>query len=98
MERYTDIPQKIGDNGKRVLRSIIYPPIPRQLTDIYILTTPGDRLDLLAHKYYGSVGYWWIIAEANGIGKGSMTIPPGLQLRVPTQVTDIMQSFEQLNS
>jgi len=98
MNRYENIPTKTNDNGKRVTRSVLYPPIPRQLSDIYLITTPGDRLDLLSYKYYGSVGYWWIIAEANGIGKGSLTIPPGLQLRVPTQVSDIVASYEQLNS
>ena len=98
MNRYENIPTKTNDNGKRVTRSVLYPPIPRQLSDIYLITTPGDRLDLLSYKYYGSVGYWWIIAEANGIGKGSLTIPPGLQLRVPTQVNEIITSYKQLNS
>lgn len=97
INRYTDIPQKVGDNGKRVTRSILYPPIPRDLSDIYLLTTPGDRLDLLSYQYYGSVGYWWIIAVANGIGKGDLTIPPGSQIRVPTKINDIIRAYKELN-
>lgn len=98
IKRYDQIPLKTGDNGKRVVRSVIYPPIPRDLSDIYLLTTPGDRLDLIAQKYYGDVGYWWIIAEANGIGKGDLTIPPGTQVRVPTRITDILREYKNLNS
>lgn len=98
IKRYDEIPEKVGDNGKRVLRSVIYPPIPRDLSDIYLLTTIGDRLDLLAKKYYGDVGYYWIIAEANGVGKGDLALEPGTQLRVPTRITEIVREFKSLNS
>jgi nucleoid-associated protein YgaU len=27
----------------------------------------GDRLYNLAHKYYGDVNYWWVIAWYNGV-------------------------------
>ena len=83
INRYDNIAAKRDDSGKTVVKPVIYPPIPRSANDTYVRTTPGDRLDLLANKYYGSVGYWWIIAEANGIGKGTMTIPPNQQLRIP---------------
>ena len=96
--RYVDIQIKNNESGKRVTRSVLYPPIPRQVDDIYILTTPGDRIDLLAYKYYSNVSYWWIIAEANAIGKGSMTIPVGLQLRIPINLTNILQDYRELNS
>lgn len=96
--RYVDIQLKNNESGKRVTRSVLYPPIPRQVDDIYVLTTPGDRIDLLAYKYYSNVSYWWIIAEANAIGKGSMTIPVGLQLRIPINLTNILQDYRELNS
>lgn len=98
INRYQDIPIKIGDNQKRVVRSVLYPPIPRNVNDIYLLTTPGDRLDLLSKTYYGDVGYWWVIAEANGIGKGNLTIEPGTQLRIPANINDITQQFTDLNT
>ena len=65
MGRYKDMPIKIGENKKRVGMSIIHPPIPRTIEDIYIRTAPGERLDILSRRYYGNVQYWWIIAEAN---------------------------------
>lgn len=97
INRYQNIPTTTSETNKRVTRFVLYPPIPRNVSDIYLLTTPGDRLDLLANKYYGDVGYWWIIAEANAIGKGSMTIPAGIQLRVPIQITQIVSDYENLN-
>ncbi len=96
--RYTDIQIKNNESGKRVTRSVLYPPIPRSVDDIYVLTTPGDRIDLLAKKYYDNVNNYWIIAEANAIGKGSMTIPVGLQLRIPINITQILQDYKDLNS
>lgn len=96
--RYRDIQQKVDETGRRITRSVLYPPIPRNVNDIYVITTPGDRIDLLAYKYYGEIGYWWIIAEANAIGKGSMALPVGQQIRIPTNIGDILQDYRNLNS
>jgi len=95
--RYKDIKTKNNDSGKRVATSTIYPPIPRSLDDIYIQTTTNDRIDMLAKKYYSDVGYWWIIAEANAIGKGTLNIPPNTQLRIPTNINKILQDYQTLN-
>ena len=97
VSRYIEINGKLDERGKRVMKPLLYPPIPRSVNDIYILTTPGDRLDLLAKKYYGDVGYYWMIAQANGIGKGSLTIPIGVQLRIPKEISTIFQDYRDLN-
>jgi hypothetical protein len=97
VNRYIEINGKLDERGKRVMKPLLYPPIPRSVNDIYILTTPGDRLDLLAKKYYGDVGYYWMIAQANGIGKGSLTIPIGVQLRIPKEISTILQDYRDLN-
>ncbi len=95
--RYETIPIKKNDTGKRVRKPILYPTIPRSLDDIYLQTSPGDRLDLIAFKYYGRPSYYWIIAEANGIGKGSLNIPVGMQLRVPRNYQQIVSEYESIN-
>ena len=59
----------------------IYSSIPETNGDIYVITQYGDRLDHLAHQYYGNVNLWWYIAKANGLT--FMTLPPGLRLRIP---------------
>ena len=97
MKRYDNIATKKNNDGKRFIKPLIYPPIPRNANDTYVRTTPGDRLDLLANTYYGSVGYWWIIAEANGIGKGTMMIAPNLQLRIPIKLDSILADYKNLN-
>ena len=59
----------------------IYSSIPETDNDIYIISTPGDRLDLLAFQYYGNVNLWWYIAKANKLT--FMTVTPGTRLRIP---------------
>jgi hypothetical protein len=49
----------------------------------------------LAFEYYNDVTLWWIIAEANGIGKGSLAIPTGKQLRIPMNTGEIINDFNQ---
>lgn len=100
--RYIGLSEKRNDENKRVRKSVLMPTIQPSLSDIYIITTPGDRIDLLAHKYYGNVSYWWIIAQANSdatipIGKGTMVLPEGIQLRIPTNTVSIIQQFNTLN-
>lgn len=97
INRYDNIAAKKDDSGRTVVKPVIYPPIPRSINDTYIRTTPGDRLDLLANNYYGNVRYWWIIAEANGIGKGTMAIPPNQQLRIPASLAQILSDYKELN-
>jgi len=95
--RYEDIPNKIDINGRRVVRATLYPPIPRKVSDTYVRTTPGDRIDILAHQYYGNVNMWWLIAEANGVGKGSFALTPGSLLRIPKEYDDVLQEYIRLN-
>lgn len=96
--RYANIKTKKNTSGKGVASSILYPPIPRNAQDIYIITTVGDRMDMLAKTYYGQINLWWIIAEANAIGKGTLDIPIGTQLRIPKDLYNIQRDFENLNS
>ena len=95
--RYEVAGLKANKNNKRVLRSILYPPIPNSSSDVYILAAPGTRLDTLASIYYNDVSKWWILAEANSIGKGTFTIEPGLQLRIPINIDKIINEYRELN-
>jgi len=55
-------------------------------SDYYIFSREGDRLDTLAQQFYQDPTLWWIIANANNLGKGSFDVPPGLQIRIPIPV------------
>ena len=92
---YTKIEKnKFGD---RTYSTTLYPEIKKRNDDIYIRSKDGDRLDALAHKYYKNAGLWWIIAQANQLGKGTLVIPSGKQVRIPTDLTDIFADLEKLN-
>ncbi len=69
--------------------TVTYPKFERKETDIYIITKEKERLDLLANKYYNDPRYWFVIARANNLGKGTLTIPAGKQIRIPQNITDI---------
>ena len=89
-----------NSNRKRIYSAIKYPPIPLSISDLYVITTEGDRLDLLANQFYQDVDMWWIIATANpGIVKrDSFNLKPGTEIRIPLDTQSIMQEFELLNS
>jgi phage tail protein X len=75
-----------------------YPNIPLSESDVYVVTTVGDRLDSLAYSYYGDATLWWIIAVANNNAtKGALFPIPGTQLRIPTNVNSVLQQFDQFN-
>lgn len=82
-------------DGKQYYESAIYPTIDRDINDIYLITTAGDRFDLLSYKYYKDSSYWWVIAHANNIFNGSLMIPPGIQLRIPTNHNSYIAKIEQ---
>lgn len=86
-------------NRKRTYRALKYPLIPLSIEDIYVITTDGDRLDLLANQFYQDVDMWWIIATANPgvIKRDTFNLKPGLEIRIPTDTQSIMQNFESLN-
>lgn len=71
-------------DGKRYYSTVILNTTERSVNDLYINSKSGDRLDLLAKTYYGDVRYWWVIALANNLGKGTMIVPSELQLRIPS--------------
>jgi len=97
--RYANIPElKSKFIQKRYLSSVIYPKIKPTDNDVYIISEQGDRLDLLAHKYYGDVGLWWIIAVANNLNEATISIEEGLQLRIPSEVGVILNNFRKLNN
>ena len=75
-----------------------YPNIPLSESDVYVITTVGDRLDSLAYSYYNDATLWWVISMANNnITKGALYPAPGTQLRIPTNLNGILQLFEKFN-
>ena len=97
MKRYETTPIKTDKSGIRVYSTTYYPDIPLDDSDEFISIIDGDRVDLVANRYYGDVSLWWVIAKANGI-KGKAALTPGDVLRIPGNINQIIENFENLNS
>jgi len=90
--------QKVQDK-KIIFQPLKYPEIPPSTNDIYVMTIEGDRLDLMANQFYKDIRLWWVIALANvdKVRRDSYNVKGGLQLRVPTDITLILNEFERIN-
>ena len=90
---------KSSIEGKKMYKPLKYPNIPFSISDIYIITTSGDRVDSLAQQFYNDIRLWWIITTANKdiIGRDSFGIKPGLEIRIPGNVSGILNLFERIN-
>ena len=96
MKRYETTPIKTDKSGIRVYSTTYYPDIPPDDSDEFISVIDGDRVDLVANRYYGDVSLWWVIAKANGI-KGRAALTPGDVLRIPGNINRIIENFNNLN-
>ena len=97
MNRYSNTKKKIDKDGKVVYGTTYYPKIPISDSDVFISTVLGTRLDNLAHKYYGDVSLWWVIAKANGI-RGKVSLKTGTLLRIPGNVSEVIGNFRKINN
>ena len=89
--RYSKVRKRRG--GQRVRESVILPRIGLNKNDKHVQVGIHDRLDLLAQKYYNNKSYWWVIAAANNLGKGTMYFNEGTIIRIPANPSKIVQSI-----
>jgi len=85
--RFLDIRSKRSPKQNRYYVNVVYPEIPLSVDDMYIRSKEGDRLDTLAFEFYQDLTLWWIISRAN----------PDKQIRIPTDIPSILNSYEQIN-
>ena len=96
MKRYLTTKQKLDKSGIRVYSTTYYPEISIGNSDTFIYSKEGDRLDVLAHRYYGDDTLWWIIAKANGI-RGKIGLEVATPHRIPGNITTIIEKFIHIN-
>lgn len=95
---YTPVVKLDTDNKRRYYKTILYSDIPKDDSDIYVVTVIGDRLDLLAAKYYNRAELWWLIASCNThVPKGTVFLEPNTQIRIPRDFSDILVATRKLN-
>lgn len=88
---------KVKETKQNYLESTIYPKIKANNNDLYIISEQGDRLDLLANKYYGDTTLWWVIATANNINDATFYVEAGIQLRIPSDTNTILNDLQKIN-
>jgi hypothetical protein len=97
--RYQNIQvAKSSVSGSQYYLNNIYPDIPLTNEDNYVITTLGDRLDLLAFDFYGDTSFWWVIASANSLPGDSLYLEPGTQLRIPVDLSGIISNYKLVNT
>lgn len=97
--RYQNIlTAKFNDTGSTYYLNNIYPDIPFSDTDNYVITTIGDRLDLLSYDFYGDASLYWVISSANGLSGDSLYPTPGTQLRIPNDIQSILNNYKLINN
>ena len=96
--RYKSTKFKIDRNGKRYYMPTIVPSIPLADSDIFIRPVVGERFDSLAQKFYGDSSLWWIIAKANDLASGKISIDNEKKIRIPMNLDSILNNVEVSNS
>jgi hypothetical protein len=105
MNRYADVKlfrtlnNNLRNKGLTYGNSAKYPIVPQQENDIYAITEWGDRFESLAFQFYGDVTLWWVIAIANPniVNFSSIFLPIGSQIRIPQNISPIIDSYNELN-
>jgi len=87
MARYDDTNiKKNQDTNKSYYNTTIYKKVPKKNTDLYFISTEGDRCDNLANRFYNDSKLWWFIARVNNLTTNN--IPAGTSLRIPVSSKD----------
>lgn len=97
IKRYKSIEKLVDSTGRRYIKNAIYPDIPTDPDDTYVITTGGDRYDILAQQFYNNSSLWWVIASANVSKNDGLIVKPGVQLRVPYRINEVLEEFERVN-
>ena len=98
MTRYDNKTTLKTSDDKPYYKSKIYPTIPLSESDVYVITTIGDRPDYMAYTYYRDSELYWVISIANNnVTKGSLFPIPGTQMRIPSNVSSIVSLFNKFN-
>jgi|TARA_R100001509_G_C4831013_1_gene203266 hypothetical protein len=97
MSRYKTIDIFRTEEGRPYRTNAVYPFVPEDPEDIYIIASEEDRYDVLARKYYNDSSLWWIIASNNTDERAALKITPGTQIRIPANKDLALELYSQAN-
>ena len=97
MSRYDNVKIYKNKNFSNVGTAYL-PKFEEKNSDVLLISTNGDRCDILAQQYYGDSSLWWIISVANGtLTQNSLTPPVGSQIRIPSNPTPTLAEYNKIN-
>lgn len=98
MSRYRNTLDRVVE-GVTVKSSTVYSAPAESVDDIYLISTLGDRFDILAQEYYNDSSLWYVIASANpSLRRDTLLIEPGIQLRIPLPLSKVLVKFRSDNT
>jgi hypothetical protein len=83
MNKYqTDL---VVDNTKNIpyFENVLLSDIPTEVVPFYYTTRGVERLDSISTKFYRTPKNWWVLAKANNLANGTISVPEGTQLFIP---------------
>lgn len=97
MSRYSNT-SDITLDGTSAKGSTVYNISPESTEDYYVISTLGDRFDILANEYYKDSSLWYILAAANpSVRRDSIFIEPGNQIRIPLPLSKVLAKLRSDN-
>lgn len=75
----------VTSEGVEFWDTVVLPDARTRSDDIQHIVSANDRIDLLAHRYYGDSRLWWVIAWANNLEILPTDMKQNAQLRIPSR-------------
>lgn len=69
--------------GIPYFENVLLSDIPEETVPFYYTTRGTERLDNISNKFYKTPKNWWIIAKANNIANGTISVSEGTVLFIP---------------
>lgn len=80
--RFADL---LSIDGMEFWDTLMLPLPESSQDDVTHIVMQGDRIDLIADRYYQDSGLWWVIAWANNLEILPTDMKENMRLRIPSK-------------
>lgn len=74
----------LTDEGVEFWDTLVLPDARTRQDDVQYIVASGDRIDLIADRFYQDARLWWVVAWANNLEILPTDLVEGQQLRIPS--------------
>ena len=73
------------DTSKNIpyYENVLVSDIPSETVPFYYTSRGNERLDNISNKFYKTPKNWWMIARANNLANGTLSVTDGTKLFIP---------------